>query len=182
MMSGVCSVAIISRVILAMFWFAIQTVNGGDVVQVMITAIWPSFARLPNHIPADQGITTAQMVSFFLCKRINSLMLAECPPLLYLEADNMAFCSQSGLPRSPSSICILIIFAISSLPSPSSCLYVSSLCSSGRFARRVVRGDRCSLLRQRLRWEARRTLMPGFRRSRQYVYYLEMPRRKHMLT
>lgn len=61
-------VAIISRVILAMFWFAIQTVNGGDVVQVMITAIWPSFGRLPNHIPADQGITTAQMVSFFLCE------------------------------------------------------------------------------------------------------------------
>ena len=61
-------VAIISRVILAMFWFAIQTVNGGDVVQVMITAIWPSFGRLPNHIPASQGITTAQMVSFFLCE------------------------------------------------------------------------------------------------------------------
>ena len=61
-------VAIISRVILAMFWFAIQTVNGGDVVQVMITAIWPSFSRLPNHIPASQGITTAQMVSFFLCE------------------------------------------------------------------------------------------------------------------
>ena len=60
--------AIISRVILAMFWFAIQTVNGGDVVQVMITAIWPSFGRLPNHIPASQGITTAQMVSFFLCE------------------------------------------------------------------------------------------------------------------
>lgn len=60
--------AIISRVILAMFWFAIQTVNGGDVVQVMITAIWPGFGRLPNHIPADQGITTAQMVSFFLCE------------------------------------------------------------------------------------------------------------------
>ncbi|KAL2036931.1 hypothetical protein N7G274_010356 [Stereocaulon virgatum] len=61
-------VAIISRVILAMFWFAIQTVNGGDTVFVMITAIWPSFARLHNGIPANEGITTAQMVSFFLCK------------------------------------------------------------------------------------------------------------------
>ncbi|KAI4212931.1 MAG: hypothetical protein LQ351_004456 [Letrouitia transgressa] len=60
-------VAIISRVILAMFWFAIQTVNGGDVVQVMITAIWPSFAKVPNHIPESEGITTPQMVSFFLC-------------------------------------------------------------------------------------------------------------------
>ncbi len=62
------SVAIISRVILAMFWFAIQTVNGGDVVQVMITAIWPSFARVHNTIPTSQGITTAQMVSFFICE------------------------------------------------------------------------------------------------------------------
>lgn len=72
-------VAIISRVILAMFWFAIQTVNGGDVVQVMITAIWPGFARLPNHIPESQGITTAQMVSFFLCRssspKFNPLLL-----------------------------------------------------------------------------------------------------------
>ncbi len=62
------SVAIISRVILAVFWFAIQTANGGDVVQVMITAIWPGFANLPNHIPDAQGITTAGMISFFLCK------------------------------------------------------------------------------------------------------------------
>lgn len=61
-------VAIISRVILAMFWFAIQTVNGGDVVEVMITAIWPSFARVHNGIPESQGITTPQMVSFFLCE------------------------------------------------------------------------------------------------------------------
>ncbi len=51
-----------------MFWFAIQTVNGGDVVQVMITSIWPSFSKVPNGIPASEGITSAQMVSFFLCK------------------------------------------------------------------------------------------------------------------
>lgn len=50
-----------------MFWFAIQTANGGDVVQVMITAIWPSFATLPNHIPLTEGITTAGMISFLLC-------------------------------------------------------------------------------------------------------------------
>ena len=51
-----------------MFWFAIQTLNGGDVVFVMITAIWPSFADLHNGIPANEGITTAQMVSFLLCQ------------------------------------------------------------------------------------------------------------------
>lgn len=95
-------VAIISRVILAMFWFAIQTVNGGDVVQVMITAIWPSFGRLPNHIPADQGITTAQMVSFFLCERrwqipvdggkltARLVWLAQIP-FLYMHPNNLRY-------------------------------------------------------------------------------------------
>lgn len=55
-----------------MFWFAIQTLNGGDVVYVMITAIWPSFATLHNDIPASEGITTAQMVSFLLCQSSSS--------------------------------------------------------------------------------------------------------------
>ena len=55
-----------------MFWFAIQTLNGGDVVYVMITAIWPSFADLHNDIPASEGITTAQMVSFLLCQSSSS--------------------------------------------------------------------------------------------------------------
>ncbi|OJD11230.1 hypothetical protein AJ78_07957 [Emergomyces pasteurianus Ep9510] len=59
-------VAIISRVILAVFWFAIQNVNGGNAVRVMIGAIWPSFLRLPNHIPADQGISTNGMVGYFI--------------------------------------------------------------------------------------------------------------------
>ncbi|KAJ5143377.1 uncharacterized protein N7515_002164 [Penicillium bovifimosum] len=59
-------IAIISRVILALFWFAIQNVNGGNAVRVMIAAIWPSYLDLPNHIPESQGITTNGMVAFFL--------------------------------------------------------------------------------------------------------------------
>ncbi|KAI9933799.1 hypothetical protein MW887_004871 [Aspergillus wentii] len=57
-------VAIISRVILAVFWFAIQNVNGGNAVRVMIGAIWPSFLSLKNDIPANQGITTNGMVAY----------------------------------------------------------------------------------------------------------------------
>lgn len=57
-------VAIVSRLILAVFWFAIQNVNGGNSVTNMIAAIWPSFQRIPNHIPADEGITTAGMVGY----------------------------------------------------------------------------------------------------------------------
>lgn len=32
----------------------------------MIKAIWPSYANLPNGIPASSGLTTAQFVNFFL--------------------------------------------------------------------------------------------------------------------
>ncbi|KAF1847860.1 uracil permease [Cucurbitaria berberidis CBS 394.84] len=59
-------IAIISRAILAIFWFAIQNMNGANSVKVMISAIWPSFLTLHNGIPESQGIETNTMVSFFL--------------------------------------------------------------------------------------------------------------------
>ncbi|KAL1591312.1 hypothetical protein SLS60_012095 [Paraconiothyrium brasiliense] len=59
-------IAIVSRAILAIFWFAIQTMNGANTVRVMLGAIWPSFLALENHIPDSQGIDTKSMVSFFL--------------------------------------------------------------------------------------------------------------------
>ena len=45
---------------------SVQTTTGGQCMTVLLTAIWPSFANIPNHIPADQGITTAGMVGFLL--------------------------------------------------------------------------------------------------------------------
>ena len=33
---------------------------------VLLTAIWPSFANIPNHIPDSEGITTAGMCGFLL--------------------------------------------------------------------------------------------------------------------
>lgn len=59
-------VAITSRVILAVFWFAIQQLNGANAVRVMIGAIWPSYLSLKNNIPESQGITTNGMVSYFI--------------------------------------------------------------------------------------------------------------------
>ena len=32
----------------------------------MLTAIWPSVATLPNHLPASAGLTTANMISYFI--------------------------------------------------------------------------------------------------------------------
>jgi nucleobase:cation symporter-1, NCS1 family len=33
---------------------------------VLLTAIWPSFKNIPNHIPEDEGITSAGMIGFLL--------------------------------------------------------------------------------------------------------------------
>jgi NCS1 family nucleobase:cation symporter-1 len=35
-------------------------------MEVLLTAIWPSFARIPNHVPESQGLSTAGFVAFFL--------------------------------------------------------------------------------------------------------------------
>ncbi|GME25945.1 putative ncs1 allantoate transporter protein [Neofusicoccum parvum] len=75
-------IAIISRVILAIFWFAIQTMNGANTVRVMIGAIWPSFLNLPNHIPEDEGIETNTMISFFIFWLLQI-------PFLYMHPNNL---------------------------------------------------------------------------------------------
>lgn len=49
-----------------MFWLGIQGANGAQCLTIMITAIWPSYANIKNHIAESQGITTQGMVSYFL--------------------------------------------------------------------------------------------------------------------
>ncbi|KZV64629.1 cytosine-purine permease [Peniophora sp. CONT] len=58
--------SVVSRVILSMFWFGIQTYTGSECVYQMLKAIWPSLARLPNHLPENAHITTAGMMCYFL--------------------------------------------------------------------------------------------------------------------
>ncbi|KAJ6024824.1 hypothetical protein N7540_005621 [Penicillium herquei] len=50
----------------AAIWYGVQTYLGGECVTLMIQAIWPSYANLPNTMPASAGVTTQQFVSFFL--------------------------------------------------------------------------------------------------------------------
>ncbi|KAH1454859.1 hypothetical protein KXX13_001292 [Aspergillus fumigatus] len=103
-------VAIISRVILAVFWFAIQNVNGGNAVRCMIGAIWPSFLTLKNDIPEAQGITTAGMVGYlifflvqfpFLCihpNKVRWLFVAKSiiVPIAWLAILVWAFVAEGG--------------------------------------------------------------------------------------
>jgi len=78
---------IVSRSILAMFWLGIQSANGAQCLTIMIQAIWPSYANVQNTLPANAGITTQGMVSYFLFWIIQ-LPLLLIPPtrLRYLFA------------------------------------------------------------------------------------------------
>jgi nucleobase:cation symporter-1, NCS1 family len=57
---------IISRSVLAMFWFGINSATGGTLTVQMIRAIWPSFLNIPNQLSASANITTQGMVGYFV--------------------------------------------------------------------------------------------------------------------
>ena len=58
--------AIVCRMITALFWHAIQTYTGSVALTVMLSAIWPSYLDIPNHLPASAGITSQGLLSHFL--------------------------------------------------------------------------------------------------------------------
>ncbi|KAJ5083314.1 hypothetical protein N7456_012741 [Penicillium angulare] len=64
---------ILNRAGMAVIWYGVQTYLGGNFATneesqqtKFKTAIWPSYANLPNSMPASAGVTTKQFVSFFL--------------------------------------------------------------------------------------------------------------------
>jgi len=57
---------VISRIVLSMFWFGVQSFTGSEAVYQMLKAIWPSIAKIPNELPASSNITTAGMMCYFL--------------------------------------------------------------------------------------------------------------------
>ncbi|EIW51596.1 NCS1 nucleoside transporter family [Trametes versicolor FP-101664 SS1] len=57
---------VISRMVLSMFWLGIQAYTGSQCVFQMLKAIWPSIARMPNHLPPDAHITTSGIMCYFL--------------------------------------------------------------------------------------------------------------------
>ncbi|GME48777.1 Permease cytosine/purines uracil thiamine allantoin [Neofusicoccum parvum] len=54
------------RIATALFWHALQTYSGSQVMAQVLTAIWPSFGQMPNHIPASQDIDSKTLVAHLL--------------------------------------------------------------------------------------------------------------------
>ncbi|OKL61418.1 hypothetical protein UA08_03680 [Talaromyces atroroseus] len=59
--------AVAARAILAAIYFATKVYTGGAFVSNMLQAVFGSgYTKIPNHIPADIGYTTKEMLGFFL--------------------------------------------------------------------------------------------------------------------
>ncbi|TVY39727.1 Uracil permease [Lachnellula subtilissima] len=64
--------------------FGTQSFQGGQCIQTMLTAIWPSFKHFPNHIPLSAHVTSAQLLCFFL------FIIVQLP-LLWLHVSKLRF-------------------------------------------------------------------------------------------
>lgn len=52
--------------VIAFFWFSINTYQGGTGIKLMLIAIWPSFRTFKNHLAPSSGTSSADMLCFFL--------------------------------------------------------------------------------------------------------------------
>lgn len=61
------SLYILVRAIVAIIYFAVQTYYGGRITSVFMRAIFGNgYKNIPNHLPASAGITSRDLLSFFL--------------------------------------------------------------------------------------------------------------------
>ena len=70
---------------------SVQTTTGGQCMEVLLTAIWPSFAKIHNTIPEGEGITTAGMIAFLLYFLLQIPFL--CIPYTKVRSSNQYFIS-----------------------------------------------------------------------------------------
>ncbi|KAI9733897.1 MAG: hypothetical protein M1834_002552 [Cirrosporium novae-zelandiae] len=59
-------VVVIVRMIVSAFWYGTSCYTGAECVDTVIRAIWPSFANIPNHLPASANITTEMMIAYII--------------------------------------------------------------------------------------------------------------------
>ncbi|CAH0023613.1 unnamed protein product [Clonostachys rhizophaga] len=57
-------IPLLQRCLLNFIWNAIQCWNGGKLVTVCLTALWPSFKQIKNTLPDNVPTTTSEMVGF----------------------------------------------------------------------------------------------------------------------
>uniref|UniRef100_A0A8H7TUX6 Uracil permease n=1 Tax=Bionectria ochroleuca TaxID=29856 RepID=A0A8H7TUX6_BIOOC len=111
---------VISRAILAMFWFGVQS---------MILAIWPSYAKVENTLPKSIGITTQGMVSYLI------YWLVQTPLLLIPTHRLQLLFNAKAVLVTPMALAIVIWIAVKAGNQSSGFFYapatVSDICYGG---------------------------------------------------
>ena len=59
-------VVVVVRMVVAAFWYGINTYTGAQCVHVILVALWPQFASLHNALPLSANTTTQMMVSYII--------------------------------------------------------------------------------------------------------------------
>lgn len=69
---------------MACIWYGVQSYIGGQCVTLVLKSMWPSYGRIPNHLPASAGITSMDFVSFFLFSLISLPLVCVHPTKIRL--------------------------------------------------------------------------------------------------
>ncbi|BGP37036.1 hypothetical protein JCM10449v2_000940 [Rhodotorula kratochvilovae] len=77
-------VAVVCRAVAAIIWFGTQTYQGGQCIEVMLRAIWPSFKHFPNHLPESAHVTSSMLLCFFIFYAIQL-------PLLWIHISKLKY-------------------------------------------------------------------------------------------
>ncbi|KAI0019520.1 uracil permease [Xylariomycetidae sp. FL0641] len=72
---------LLQRILLNFIWNAVQCWNGGRLVAVCLTAIWPSYAHMTNWLPASMPATGDQFAGFIIFWSLST-------PLLWIPPEN----------------------------------------------------------------------------------------------
>ncbi|KAF7333708.1 NCS1 nucleoside transporter family [Mycena venus] len=59
-------IAVLARAVSGVAWFGLNTYQGGQCLQVMLGAIFPSFKSFKNHLPPSAHVTSSQLLCFFI--------------------------------------------------------------------------------------------------------------------
>ncbi|KAJ5166291.1 Allantoin permease [Penicillium canariense] len=74
-----------NRILLSVVWYGFQSWIGGECVYVCLQAIWPNLEqRIPNHLSASTGTTSASFVSYVIFMVISL-------PVIYVRPHNLKY-------------------------------------------------------------------------------------------
>ena len=66
---------ILVRLVTCLFWAGITNYYGLFAMMQVIRSIWPQFLDMPNHIPESVGITSSELVAYFVFWAIETPLL-----------------------------------------------------------------------------------------------------------